>query len=94
MSKPTANEDEPAPLCARASYYFAPKRLARYVWAMADVLCWLDGFQAAGKDYSPGSLEILRELSESLKSIQDNEPRGDSYAHERETIAPKNQENP
>lgn len=30
--------------------------------ALSDVLCWLDGYQAAGGTYSPGSVEVLRDL--------------------------------
>jgi hypothetical protein len=35
--------------------------------ALCDVLCWLDGFKAAGGTYSPGTIEVLRVLSCKLK---------------------------
>ena len=38
-----------------------------YDQAMADVLCWLNGFTSAGKEYSPGSLHVLRDLADDIK---------------------------
>ena len=40
---------------------------ALYDQAMADLLCWLNGFTAAGKEYSPGSLHRLRDLADDIK---------------------------
>lgn len=33
-----------------------------FACAIADVVCWMDGFQAGGGTYSPGSLGALRDL--------------------------------
>lgn len=58
------------PLPLIAPYYLTPDKVDSYCNAMSDVLCWLDGFRAAGGVYSPGTQETLRNLNDGLKSIQ------------------------
>ena len=53
-----------------ADYYLRQEVLSEYTNAMADILCWLGGFQAAGGIYSPSTFESLRSLSDALKSIE------------------------
>lgn len=36
-------------------------------WALSDILCWMDGFKAAGGIYHPDSIEILRDLNTTIK---------------------------
>ncbi len=54
-----------------AKFYFAPEKLANYSFAMADVICWLAGFTAAGGSYSPGSIETLRNIKDAFDSIRE-----------------------
>ena len=61
------------PLIAR--HYFQPEKLDRFTWAMADILCWLQGYQAGGGIYGPCSIETLRDLNDALKSIQAGQAR-------------------
>ena len=64
-----------------ASYVLRKEKLEEYAFAMADVLCWLNGFVAAGGLYSPGSIESLRDLTDVLKSIQAGTARS-NQSHE------------
>jgi hypothetical protein len=57
------------PLIAR--HYFQPERVDKFCYALSDLLCWMDGFKAAGGQYSPGSIEVIRDLSCNLKTIQE-----------------------
>ena len=43
----------------------------RYIAALADILCWMQGFKAAGGQYS-GDLEGLRDLNIKLKEADRN----------------------
>jgi len=63
------------------TYYFTPEKLKSYRMAMADVICWLNGFKAAGGEYSPGSIEELRNLNDALESIR----RGNAASTEAHT---------
>ena len=71
--KPACREiDEVVPeLPSAAKLYFRPERLEEFAFALCDLLCWLDGFNAAGGSYSPGTKEVLRELSCNIKSIRE-----------------------
>jgi len=70
---------EPLPLIA--THYFQPEKVDSYCDAMADVLCWLQGFQAGGGEYGPGTIETLRNLNDALKSIQARQARS-NQSHE------------
>jgi hypothetical protein len=45
------------------------KEIQSYSSALSDFLCWIDGFEAAGGKYSPGSKEEIRTLSIKLKDL-------------------------
>lgn len=64
-----------------ANYYFQAEKLEAYSYALSDLLCWLDGFTAAGGVYSPGTQEILRDLNCAIKSVQQKQACGDSESH-------------
>ena len=64
-----------------AKYYFQPEKLQAYSFALSDLLCWLDGFTAAGGTYSPGSEETLRDLNCAIKSVQEKQACGESNCH-------------
>jgi hypothetical protein len=53
---------------ALSDYYFSPEKVEEYRYAMADVLCWLDGFKSGGGTYTPG-VETLRNLHDALESV-------------------------
>jgi len=63
------------PLPALTTVFFQPDRVDEYCHALADLLCWMDGFRSAGGTYSPGSLEKIRDLSCNLKSIQSEQSK-------------------
>ena len=65
-----------------ASYYLRKERMDEFCNAMADILCWLDGFKAGGGEYSPQTQESLRGLSDALKSIQCGQSRS-NQSHEK-----------
>jgi len=46
-----------------------PDEAEKYSDAISDVVCWLDGFKAAGGVYYPDSIDVLRELNMNLKEI-------------------------
>lgn len=53
------------------SITFTPRQAAMVSHAVADVLCWLNGFRAAGGDYASGlDLETLRDLNRALKGLR------------------------
>lgn len=60
-------------LPAIAKHYLRPEKVESYTYALSDLLCWMDGFKAAGGVYSPGSLDALRDLNCNLKSIQEQQ---------------------
>ena len=66
-----------------ANYYFQAEKLEAYSYALSDVLCWLDGFTAAGGIYSPQTQETLRNLNCAIKSVQQKQACGDSYSHKQ-----------
>ena len=35
--------------------------------SLSDVICWMEGFKSGGGNYSPGSLEELKELNIKIK---------------------------
>lgn len=80
---PLAADGSPLPqLPPIANYYFQAERLERYSHALSDVLCWLDGFKSGGGTYSPGTEEVLRDLNCAVKSVQEKQACGESYAHQ------------
>lgn len=58
-------------LPAIAKHYLSRERLESVTYALSDLLCWMDGFKAAGGVYSPDSLGVLRELNANLKTINE-----------------------
>ena len=74
-------EKELPQLPALANYYFQAEKLEKYGYALSDLLCWLDGFRAAGGVYSPQTQETLRDLNCAIKSVQQKQACGESYAH-------------
>ena len=52
---------------ARFIHHFSNPKVENYSMALSDVLCWLDGFTAAGGAYSPQTQELLRDLNIALK---------------------------
>ena len=46
----------------------------RYDNALSDVMCWLDGFIAAGGYYRPETQEVLRDIHASVKRAYDTPP--------------------
>lgn len=70
---------DPLPLIA--THYFQPDKVDSYCDAMADVLCWLQGFQAGGGIYGPATIETLRNLNDALKSIQSGHSKS-NQSHE------------
>jgi hypothetical protein len=48
----------------------------RYEDAMSDVVCWLDGFTSAGKEYAPDTLQVLREIQADIKMCHETIPPG------------------
>lgn len=71
-----------------ANYYFQAEKLDAYSFALSDLLCWMDGFTAAGGTYSPGTLETLRDLNCAIKSVREKHACGDSFSHNK-TKTPK-----
>ncbi len=69
-----------------ANYYFQPKKIEEYTWAMADILCWLQGYQAAGGIYGPASIESLRNLNDALRSVQNGQSTSDQSHHKLNEI--------
>ncbi len=63
------------PLPEIANYYLREEQMDHFCNAMSDILCWMDGFRAAGGTYAPGSIESLRQLSDALKSIQSGQAK-------------------
>ena len=55
--------------------------------ALADVLCWLDGFQAGGGTYSPGSTNTLRDLRDTIERAYDSIPPQDKIEALSKAIA-------
>ncbi len=41
--------------------------------ALADIICWMDGFKAAGGVYYPDSIGVLRTLNLKMKEIWEQE---------------------
>ena len=52
-------------------HYFTKEKCENYSFALSDIICWMDGFKAAGGVYHPDSIEVLRELNIAVKQIDD-----------------------
>jgi hypothetical protein len=65
----------PKPLPPMANYFLRPERMDEFCYALSDLLCWMDGFKAAGGTFTPGSLEVIRDLSCNLKTIQSEQTK-------------------
>lgn len=74
---------QPPQLPQIANHYFHAAKLEGYTNALSDLLCWMDGFQAAGGKYSPSTLEVLRDLNCAIKSVQQHQSCGDSFSHSK-----------
>lgn len=48
-----------------------PDQVERFSDALADVTCWLSGFLSGGGVYTPGSLDALRDLKDTLDRMQE-----------------------
>jgi hypothetical protein len=46
----------------------------RFDYALSDIMCWLDGFIAAGGKYAPDTQEVLRDLHGVIKRAYDTLP--------------------
>jgi len=46
----------------------------RFDYALSDMMCWLDGFIAAGGQYKPETQEVLRDLHGTVKRAYDTIP--------------------
>ncbi len=77
------NPSPELPIIAR--YYFQPGKVDEYCNVMSDVLCWLQGFQAGGGKYHPGTIEILRNLNDGLKSIQAEQSKSETAHTKRKS---------
>jgi hypothetical protein len=63
------------PLPAIATAYLQADKVDHYSFALCDILCWLQGYQAGGGIYGPDSIQALRDLNDALKAIQSEQTK-------------------
>lgn len=49
----------------------------KYQWALADVLCWMNGFVQGGGEYSPETIYVLRDVQRMIERAYPTIPPSD-----------------